>query len=75
MFWDRARLPVSGVASEINSLLQLLTRSPVYKKRSKSVTSLDFAFLSIFCTVVSYFQRRNVDSRFFLVPMFLAIFI
>ena len=49
------------------------TRSPVYKKRSKNVSSLDFAFLFIFCTVVSYFQRSNVDSRFLLVPMFLVV--
>ena len=31
------------------------TRSSVYKKRSKNVSSRYFVFLSIFCTVVAYF--------------------
>ena len=37
-----------------------------YKKRSKRVTSHDFDFLYNFCTVVSYFYRSSVDSRFLL---------
>ena len=46
------------------TLLSQDTPSFFYKKRSKRVTSRDFGFSDIFCTVVSYFYRRSVDSRF-----------
>ena len=35
--------------------VKMITRISVYKKRSKNVSSCDFVFLSIFCTVVAYF--------------------
>ena len=37
------------------AILALNTRSLSYKKRSKNVSSRDFAFLASFCTVVAYF--------------------
>ena len=40
---------------KIPTLRSLDTRISVYKKHSKNVSSRDFVFLSIFCTVVAYF--------------------
>ena len=51
-----------------SNLIDLAANTPnlFYKKRSKRVTSRDFVFLYNFCTVVSYFYRSSVDSRFLL---------
>ena len=53
-----------GGQLHVRTLYDLITRIFFYKKRSKRVTSCDFVFLYNFCTVVSYFFRSSVDSRF-----------
>ena len=54
---------LSGIWAKVN---KPNTPNLFYKKRSKCVTSRDFDFLYNFCTVVSYFYRSSVDSRFLL---------